>query len=135
AGLVLATNVPAEDSKKELDKLQGNWTIVSDDREGKPAATDRDAMVTVREDQFTTKSGSKVLRTGTLKLDPSKSPKEIDVTYTEGEFKGQTLKGVYTLEGDSWKICYGLPGGDRPRSVPQKAGKGQMLLTLQRGKS
>lgn len=135
AALLLVAGVPAQDdARKELDKLQGTWMILADEREGNPVATDRDAVVRMRDDQFTTQSGSKVLRRGTLKLDPSKSPKEIDVTYTEGEFEGKTLKGIYTLEGDNWKICYGLPGEERPREIPRKTGKGQMLLTLQRGK-
>jgi uncharacterized protein (TIGR03067 family) len=134
-GLLPAAGVRADDaSKKELDKLQGAWTIVSDERDGKPVAADQGARVTMSGDRFSTEKGDKVLRRGTLKLDPAKTPKTVDVTYTEGEFKGRTLLGVYNLEGDTWKICYGLPGEERPRMVPDKAGKGQVLLTLQRAK-
>jgi uncharacterized protein (TIGR03067 family) len=131
--LLLAGPLGAQESAKdELAKLQGAWKIVTHERDGKPVATDKNARVVMNGNKFVTKAGDKVLREGTLKLDPAQKPPAIDVTYTEGPFKGQTLKGVYELDGDSWKICYGEPGEERPKQIPARAGKGQLLLILER---
>lgn len=133
--LVLTVSAFArDDAKSEQDKLQGNWTIMADERDGQPVSTDKGAKVTFTNDKFVTASGGKTLRQGSIKLDPTKKPKTIDVTYTEGEFKGKTFHGVYTLEGDTWTICYNLTGDERPKEVPTKAGKGQLLFHLQRAK-
>jgi uncharacterized protein (TIGR03067 family) len=35
---------------------------------------------------------------GTYKVDPSKSPKTIDITFTGGQLDGLTMLGVYELE-------------------------------------
>jgi uncharacterized protein (TIGR03067 family) len=134
-GLLLTGAVSAaEDAdKKELEKLKGTWTITSDERGSPPVAKEKNPRVIVAGNQFTTEFQDKVIRKGTLKLDPTQNPRAIDVTYTEGEFKGKTLHGIYTLEKDIWTICYSRPGEERPRELPKKPGKTQILLTLKRG--
>ena len=37
------------------------------------------------------------------KLDPSKKPKAIDITQLSG--KGETIPGIYSIDGDTLKIC------------------------------
>jgi uncharacterized protein (TIGR03067 family) len=121
-------------AKKEFEKLQGNWRMVSVECAGKPQETPKDALATVAGDQFTTKSGKEVVRAGTLKLDPTQKPKAIDATYTAGPDKGQTFQGIYELEGDTWKICYSAPGKERPKALPDKQGTAYLLLVLKREK-
>jgi uncharacterized protein (TIGR03067 family) len=130
-GMLVAADVPV-DTQKELDKLQGKWTIISQERDGKAVAAEPEATVTVTGDKFTTKAGDKTVRAGTLKLDPTKKPSAIDVTYTEGSMKDQTLQGVYTLEDGSWRILYSLPGKERPQRMANQSREGQMLLILKR---
>ena len=42
-----------------------------------------------------------MVQVGTQKLDPSKSPKTLDVTVTEGLNKGAVMLGIYELGGDT----------------------------------
>ena len=65
---------------------------------------------------------------GTLKIDPSKKPKTIDMTITEGrrdEDKGKELHGIYELEKDALKWSTSEPGARTgPRSsAPRRAAR------------
>jgi uncharacterized protein (TIGR03067 family) len=56
------------------------------------------------------------------KLDPSKSPKEIDLIPQSGPDKGQVYPGIYKLEGDTLTIIsVNRPGRKRPGSFDMKA--------------
>ena len=44
-------------------------------------------------------------RKQTFKLDPAKSPKEIDITSLDGQEKGKTAACIYKLEKDRLTIC------------------------------
>lgn len=53
-----------------------------------------------------------------LKVDPSKTPKEIDLTYLSGPFKGETCLGMYEwggIDGKSLLIAIQDPGAKVPR--------------------
>src|SRR5262245_33155672 len=104
------TGVLADDKadiEKELKKLQGSWTIESSETGGQkiPADDLKGFIVTFEGDRHTLKKGEKVVQVGTQKLDPSKSPKAIDVTMTEGPNKGAVMLGIYEIDGDTLKAC------------------------------
>jgi len=133
AGMVLTAN-GAQDAgvKKELDQLQGTWQMVSHEVDGKPDDALKGAMRVVEGDKFTIKKGDKVLRAATIKLDPTKKPKWIDITFTEGLEKGKTRLGIYVLEGDTQKICYGDLDKERPTEFVSKTGTGHRLVVFKR---
>lgn len=134
AGFTMAADDAKDDDakKKELEKFQGTWKIVSIERDGKKEEP-KDSVATVSGDKFATKSGNDVVREGSLKLiDVSK--KAIDVTYTAGPDKGKALQGVYSLVGDKWVLAYAGPDKDRPKSVPTAKGEVHLVLHLERVK-
>jgi uncharacterized protein (TIGR03067 family) len=93
-------------------ELQGNWTVVEAEKDGSPLGEFKNAKVTIEGEKFTTKAGDKVLRAGTLKADPSKDPKTIDVTYTEGELRAWASTRLKEIPGQSspaWKARTGRP--------------------------
>ena len=57
--------------------------------------------VTFAGDKYTVRKGDEVIQAGRQKLDPSRSPKAIDVTVTEGLNKGAVLLGIYEIDGDT----------------------------------
>jgi uncharacterized protein (TIGR03067 family) len=72
------------------------------------------------------------------KLDENKKPKTIDLTAGGRDGSGKkpddVLPGIYELDGDSLKICLGLPGKDRPTEPSAKEGAKQTLYTYKREK-
>src|SRR5262249_52274130 len=106
ASLSLAAAPQKDAGKTDLDLVQGTWNDAG--LEGSGA---------VRMGEFT--DGLKIIIKGnrmtfqgpasneelTFKLDPAKKPKEIDLTPPDA--KQGTFQGIYALEGDRLKICYG----------------------------
>src|SRR5262252_4202232 len=85
---LLLSPVPAadkDDAKKDQEALQGTWKPVSSEQGGKDQGDEaKEHTLIFEKDTFTVKRGDQVLLKGTFKLDPSKKPKAIDMTVTEG---------------------------------------------------
>jgi uncharacterized protein (TIGR03067 family) len=101
-----ATGALADDRselEKELTKFQGTWTIESSVTGGTelPAEDLKGFIVTFEGKTHTVKRGKEVIQVGTQMLDPSQSPKAIDVTMTEGPNKGAGSKSASTPRGRS----------------------------------
>lgn len=126
--LVAGFLVAADDPKDELKKLEGTWKMVSGEKDGKTLAeqTIKMAKLVIKGDHHDVKIGDDNLK-GTHKVDPSKKPKNIDASDTEGPFKGKTVLGIYELDGDNFEVCFAEPGKDRPKEFSTKSGTGHIL--------
>jgi uncharacterized protein (TIGR03067 family) len=87
-----------------------------------PAADFKGMTVTFAGDKFTVKKGDEVIQVGTEKLDPSKSPKTVDVTVAEGLNKGAVMLGIYEISGDTLKVCFDPEGKKRPTEFKSASG-------------
>jgi uncharacterized protein (TIGR03067 family) len=139
AGLLLAANAPKEgDAKKDQEGLQGTWKVVSAERGGKAQDDAKEYTMVFDKDTFTVKKGDELFVKGTFKLDPSKSPKAIDMTVTEAkneENKGKDIHGIYELDKDALKWCAGEVGGtDRPKEFATKEGTKELLVSFKKDK-
>ena len=112
------------DVKKEFKKFHGVWTFASVEAGGKKAPADqfKGVTVTFAGDKYTVKKGDEVIQVGTQKLDPSRSPKTIDVTVTEGLNKGAVMLGIYEIDGDTLRVCFDEEGKKRPTEFKSPAG-------------
>ncbi len=121
---------PVWSQDDEAKKLQGNWTVVALEAGGKPVPEEQvkavNLQLTFKENKLTTQSAGET-KEGTFKLDPTKKPKEIDVT-----FGVKTSKGIYQLEGDTLKLC--LSEGERPTEFATKPGVNAGCMTLKKDK-
>jgi uncharacterized protein (TIGR03067 family) len=109
-GLMLAADAPKEnDAKKETEKLQGSWRGVSMERGGEVEKERAPQFVlTFDKGQHILKLRDKVHAKGPFKIDPSKSPKTIDLTDTTADPSdpsGGKAWGIYELDGDTLKLC------------------------------
>ena len=114
------------DIEKELKKYQGSWNFASVVTGGmeQPIDNYKGMTVTFEGDKFTVKNGDEVVMVGKQRLDPSKSPKAVDVTVLEGLNKGSVLLGIYEISGDTLKVCFDSEGKKRPtefKSAPGSA--------------
>jgi uncharacterized protein (TIGR03067 family) len=86
------------------------------------------------QEKYTFKAG-KTEAEGTHKLDPTKTPKQIDAVRTKGPNAGQKMLGIYELTDDTFKVCFAPPGKtERPTEFKSAAGSGQRLMVLKREK-
>jgi uncharacterized protein (TIGR03067 family) len=137
AVLMVAGDQAKDDPKKDLEPLQGTWKGVSGENDGNPIAEDaaKNQELIVMGDKYTLKVGGKEEEQGTLKLDPTKTPKTMDITITSGMDKGKTQLAIYQIDGDTFKICYAPAGSkDRPKQLSTKAGNKEGLLVLKKAK-
>ena len=124
------------DLEKELKKFQGTWTIESSKTGGMAIPPDqlKGFIVTFEGDKHTVKNGDKVIQVGTQKIDPSKSPKTIDVTMTEGPNKGAVMLGIYEIDGDTLKACFDPQGKKRPTEFKSATGSQNLVNVHKRVK-
>jgi uncharacterized protein (TIGR03067 family) len=135
-GLLIAADDAKSDNKKDMEKMQGEWTMASGERNGQaiPDEFVQSLKRTIKGNQYTVKREDEVINGGTYTIDATKSPKTIDLKVTEGQAAGQEMHGIYELDGDTIKICYANPGKPRPTEFNAKEGTEQTLATWKRAK-
>jgi uncharacterized protein (TIGR03067 family) len=120
---------------KDLQALKGTWRMSSKEENGKKLSEEAIKDVIATWDgsgRCTVRRGDRVIGAGAVKLDATKQPKTIDVTFTEGMFKGNTLLGIYEIEGDVFRVCITRPGDERPAEFSARVGSGCILIVYKR---
>jgi uncharacterized protein (TIGR03067 family) len=135
AGLVTGAE-QTEAIKKDLAQIQGEWSMVSGSADGQPMpeAMCQQMKRNCQGDETTTTMAGRVYIKAKITLDPSKNPKTIDYQMTDGFTKGQKQLGIYEVEGDTFKSCFGKPGAERPADFTSKPGDGRTLSVWKREK-
>ena len=120
-------NHQAEDSS-----IVGTWVPIHSIGDGEPTSDEDLHGITlsfaggrceVRRAEF-------LIRQGTYRVDTAKIPCELDVFFEQSDVQeliGTTLKGIYQVDRDHLRICYGPPGGNRASSFSGEKGTGQYL--------
>jgi uncharacterized protein (TIGR03067 family) len=117
----------------DLNLLQGSWSVTTLELDGQkmPAAMLADARIVVQGDRFTS-TGMGGVYEGTLELDESTTPRQLNMTFDAGPEKGNTNLGIYKLDGDIWKLCLATRGTARPSRFASNARSGFAFETLTR---
>jgi uncharacterized protein (TIGR03067 family) len=140
-GLVLAggllINVDADAAnKKELARFEGTWRfdLVEVDGEKRPKAPFKtNKLIISRDGNYIVVQGKTITR-GVMRLDLTKTPKQMDSTISNGPNKGKTFAMIYELNGDTYKLCGSYLGKERPAAFESKAKSGLIFQILKREK-
>lgn len=136
--IALSIVLAADAADQSEPGLEGDWSTASFLRGGKPLPQEKqfpDRIMTIKDGTFTEKRDGKVAVRGPLKVDASKKPKWIDATFHEGgPGYGETVLGIYELDGDTLKVCCGAAGDPRPATFESKEGTALRLIIYKRHK-
>jgi uncharacterized protein (TIGR03067 family) len=135
--LVLGSVVGAQDAiKKEMTQLEGEWSMVSGKANGfsMPKETVKSGKRVAKDGETTITIGGQVYFKAKISIDPTKKPRAIEYTMTEGPTKGKTHLGIYELDGDTVKFCFAAPGKDRPTEFTAEEGSDRTLSVWKRDK-
>jgi uncharacterized protein (TIGR03067 family) len=115
--------------------LEGTYTILSGDREGKPiplAEIDGSTVVVTKNVILGTDKDKKEFFAANYTIDQAKTPVTISMTWKtpvkDGKSVEETVPGLVKWDMDKVMIVYALPGGKPPTEF--KAGERQNLLVL-----
>ncbi|HJT77928.1 MAG TPA: TIGR03067 domain-containing protein [Gemmataceae bacterium] len=129
AGLSLAAGDKDQAVQKEMSKLEGTWTVVRQEQRGNlvpPVVSRRGGLLIEDGTLKWLVSGREAgNQTADFAIDPTKSPKTIDIEITRGSFIGKKQLGIYRLNGDKLEVCWGdTETAKRPTKFTTKAGIG-----------
>jgi uncharacterized protein (TIGR03067 family) len=121
--------------EQDRKQFEGNWRFVSIEVEGSPipAKLFEEGLLTLKGKRFECAVVGNTTH-GVFKIDPTPSPKTIDLTFSNGPGKDKTQKGIYELVGDTQKICFAKGDQARPTEFTSKPGSGRMIQVLKREK-
>ena len=122
-GSPFAAEVGGEDAKKELQKLQGTWVMVSGELGGKKAVDDHVSRSKIVYEgdkiQITVPNQTpETIIAEIVKIDPTKNPKEMHFIRKNGPNAGKTLIGIYEFEGDGqYKFAFDPDRSRDPQGI------------------
>jgi uncharacterized protein (TIGR03067 family) len=122
----------------ELEELQGNWTLTAHAGHGAQwlaehgGKFDGGLIFDGHKLEFWVKGGKYI--EGVTRIDPTGTPKTINIFHLNKEDKGRTGLGIYELNGDTLRICWAVAGllEVRPTEFPTNAGENMSFNTYQR---
>jgi len=134
--LAAVADKPKDQATKDLEKLQGTWVMSELEVNGALVAPEKlkGTTLVIKGDKYIVKVKDKAHQT-TIKLDPSHKPKAIDMYFPAGPEAPKLSKGVYELDGDTFKLCrHQMPGQDRPTQIGSWPDTNLFVVTWKRQK-
>src|SRR5579884_1813185 len=115
AGSTLLTAGDARDEavRKDRQRYEGTWQVVSLEVDGNKSAEEDARKITVvneADGKWAIEVEGKVVARGTSEIDPTKKPRTVDLTATDGQGGGKTALGIYEFKDDTRKVCLAQPG-------------------------
>jgi uncharacterized protein (TIGR03067 family) len=112
----------------DLDRVQGRWTPTRMIRNGEAVSADDLAKIKLKIEgnRFTLEADEPA--EGTVKLDSSSTPRNLDATASGGE----QIHGIYELSDGTFTICYGVEDTPRPKAFKADADSNQVLAVFRK---
>lgn len=134
AGL-FARGGEAPSATEDGKKMQGSWKPVAAELGGKPFPDEvlKTMKLVLTDGKYTVTVGEQTDE-GTVKLDPAKAPRAMDVVGTRGPNRGKTILAIYELTDTTLRVCYDLSGKARPKEFKTQADTPLFLVEYKRQK-
>jgi len=115
--------------------IDGTWLPMTAELGGKPFPEDirKSIRLVVTRWEYTVTVGLAVDK-GSLKLNTTTKPKQMDILGSEGPNKGKRIPAIYERKGDTLTICYDLSGTAYPTKFESVEGTQLYLVTYHRQK-
>jgi uncharacterized protein (TIGR03067 family) len=127
-----ASSVFTQDQKAaELAKLQGGWMVVAAEQRGKPLDSIRGGGLVIEGTTFFLRTAAKNEFKGDIRIDPTKSPKQLDFVHATG---GVVWQAIYTVDEETFRLNYVEAGGrdSRPTLFATSADSAGTVIVLNR---
>ena len=113
--------------------MQGTWKPVAAELGGKPFPDEvlKTMKLVLSDGKYAVTVGERTDE-GTVKLDPAKTPRAMDIVGTKGPNQGKTIPAIYELTGNTLRICYDLSGKAHPKEFKTEAGTQLFLVEYKR---
>jgi uncharacterized protein (TIGR03067 family) len=139
-GTLVAAVASADDAKdkaikKDRQRIEGTWQLTAlkiNGNQSKQVDTQKLRVVNGSDGTWSVRSEGKEISKGSSTFDPTKKPKAIDFTPTEGGGTGEKFLGIYQLRKNTRKLCFAPSGKDRPTKFSSTADNQHILVTLKR---
>ncbi len=119
----------------DLDELDGEWTAVRAEQDGREAREIVGHVLRFEGDRFSIEENGVTIYEGTFDVDESAHPGAIDFVHTGAASTGKTWRGIYRIGGDTLTICdnAGDLRASRPASFATHPHSGLVLVGFKRG--
>jgi uncharacterized protein (TIGR03067 family) len=105
--LVFVSSLAFGQTQTALASLQGRWIVTAAEHEGKPFDAIKGGVMTITADSFEVRTASGNMLKGTLKIDPSTQPSQMDMIHADGE----RWEAIYAIDGETFRLNYVEAGG------------------------
>lgn len=130
----ITARVRAAVTKKELEKLQGTWFLLSQEVNGRQAkGEDQSYTLTFKGDKWSLHVNGQLSQAGLVRqIEVKANYNAIELPITEGSYLGATVTSIYAVEGDLLKYL----NFEKPRATEfvTKPGDGRMYSRFRRAK-
>ena len=130
ATLFVLSFVPPLHAQDELKPLQGRWVVTGCEHNGKPLDSLKGGVMTIAGTAFEVRTASGNMLKGTLRVDTSKRPFEMDLLHADGG----RWEAIYSVDGDVLTLNYVEAGGKdpRPKAFTTSPATEESIVTLRR---
>jgi uncharacterized protein (TIGR03067 family) len=123
-----------DEKVNDLDRMQGTWRVVSLTEKGKAVSKeDADTIeIVIDKDTFTASEKGVVGAKYQIKLDMTKTPKQVDFKHLIGESKGGVEPGIYRFEKDQIRMILDEDRKGRPTVFEGKETASYSVILLEK---
>ena len=117
---------PTPEPKTDLDRLQGTWYLDTAMKDGNVLPKDKAiaTLIVFKGNTFRFPGSAEYAtsKEGTVKLDETKTPKQMDAISTDKE----VMLGIYAIDANGYRVCFAPAGKPRPTEFTSTPENGQI---------